>query len=145
MKRSEQAVKTFTGGFNCSQSVLSVFSDKLCLDKDVSLKIAASFGGGMRKGEVCGAVSGALMVIGLKYGHSIEGDTDTKNAVYAMTEEFIEKFEARNGSIICRKLLGYNISIEQEYTIMKEKGLFKSICPRFVTDAVEILEEMCDV
>ena len=76
---------------------------------------------------------------------SIEGDTDTKNAVYAMTEEFIEKFEARNGSIICRKLLGYNISIEQEYTIMKEKGLFKSICPRFVTDAVEILEEMCDV
>ncbi len=145
MNRPKSAEKTFMSGFNCSQSVLGVFSDELGLDKALLLKIGAPFGGGMRKGEVCGAVSGALMVIGLKYGHSIEGDTDTKNAVYAMTEEFIKKFEARNGSIICRKLLGYDISNEDEYKKIKEKGLFQSICPGFVTDAVEILEEMGDI
>ena len=142
MNKKEEALNLFNNGFNCSQAVLSVFCEDLGLDKKTALRISTGFGGGFRKGEVCGAVSGAIMTLGLKNGHFIEGDTESKNKAYALTKEFIRRFEDKNESIICKRLLGYNLSEESDYNIIKEKGLFESICPRVIIDSIDILEDI---
>lgn len=142
MNRMEEAVNIFNNGFNCSQAVLSVFCEDFGLDKETALKISTGFGGGCRKGEICGAVTGAIMALGLKYGHYVEGDVETKNKAYSLTKEFISRFEEKNESIICKRLLGYDLTIESELAIIKEKGLFNSICPKVIVDAIEILEAM---
>lgn len=121
MDKKEEALNIFNNGFNCSQAVLSVFCEDLGLDKNIALKISTGFGGGLRKGEVCGAVSGAIMSLGLKSGHFIEGDTESKSKSYALTKEFIRRFEEKNESIICKNLLGYDLSKESEYNIIKER------------------------
>ncbi|MBU3113072.1 C-GCAxxG-C-C family protein [Clostridium lacusfryxellense] len=142
MNKKDEAVNIFNNGFNCSQAVLSVFCEELGLDKETALKISTGFGGGLRKGEVCGAVSGAIMTLGLKNGHFIEGDTESKNKAYALTKEFIRRFEEKNESIICKKLLGYDLSDEMECNIIREKRLFDIICPKVIIDAIGILEDM---
>lgn len=142
MNRKEEALRIFECGFNCSQAVLSVFCEEFNCDNELALKIATGFGGGMRKGEVCGAVTGAIMVLGLKCGHYKEGDTEAKNKAYALTKEFINRFENKNGTIVCKKLLGYDLSIPEEYELLTEKGMFKSMCPKFIEDAISILEEL---
>lgn len=142
MDKKEEAINIFNNGFNCSQAVLSVFCEDLGLDKKTALRISSGFGGGLRKGEVCGAVSGAIMTLGLKHGHFIEGDTESKDKSYAVTKEFIRRFEEKNESIVCKKLLGYDLSEESQYNIINEKGLFHSICPRVIIDAIDILQDM---
>lgn len=142
MDRKDEAVKIFNNGFNCSQAVLSVFSKELGLDKDIALKITTGFGSGLRKGEVCGAVSGAVMVIGLKKGHHIAGDNEAKDKTNFLTNEFTRRFEEKHGSIICKKVLGYDLSVKSELEIIKEKKLFNNICPKLIIDAIAILEDM---
>lgn len=142
MNRKEMALQIFGKGFNCCQAVLTAFCEEYSLDKDTALKLAAGFGGGLRRAEVCGAVSGAVMALGLRYGHCREGDNVTKLNANARTDEFISKFEERNRTIICRKLLGYDISDEQQHKQAAEKGMFSTICPKVIEDAVDILEEM---
>lgn len=142
MNRKEEALKIFECGFNCSQAVLSVFCEEFNCDKELALKIAAGFGGGMRKGEVCGAVTGAIMVLGLKYGHYIEGDTEAKNRAHALTKEFLNRFENKHETIICKQLLGYDLSIPKEYELLAENGMFKNMCPQFIEGAIDILEEL---
>ena len=142
MNRKERALDTFSKGFNCCQAVLSVFSEELSLEKTTALKIAAGFGGGMRKGEVCGAVTGAVMVLGLKYGHCREGDVENKQKANAVTVDFMDKFTQRHETVICKKLLGYDISRKSEYDEAAASGVFTTICPRIIEDAVELLETM---
>ena len=141
MDHAEKAVVTFSQGLNCAQSVFSSFSEELGLDEKTAKKIGGSFGSGMRCGEVCGAVTGALMVIGLKYGACSAEDTKAKADTNTKTLELIEAFKAENGSILCRDLLGYDLLKENELAIIKEKGLFKSICPKLVESAALILEK----
>lgn len=142
MDRKEYAQKQFSDGFNCAQSVLSAFCNNFSLNETTALKIAAGFGGGCRCGDVCGAVTGAIMALGLKYGHCRKGDAETKNNANTKTVDFIEKFKGKNRTIVCRELLGYDLSKEEDYKIMQEKNLFKTECVRFIDNAVEILEEM---
>ena len=138
----QNAVEKFEKGFNCSQAVLSSFSEQFGLDCNTALKIATGFGGGMKMGETCGAVTGAFMVLGLKYGNATPEDKETKEKTYEMVIEFTNRFKARNGSVICRELLGCDISTPEGSKVAVEKGLFSSVCPRLVQDAAEILEEM---
>ena len=142
MNKRDEALKIFNSNFNCSQAVIGSFAEEFGLDKETALKISTSFGGGIRKGEVCGAVTGALMALGLKYGHCISEDTETKTKAYNLTKEFIKRFEEKHGSIICKKLLGYDLSIESESVILEEKGIKKIICPKVIGDAAEILENL---
>lgn len=142
MNRKEEAIQIHESGFNCSQAVLGVFCEELGLDLGTAYRISSGFGGGMRRGEVCGAVTGALMALGLRYGFFIEGDTENKDKIAVLTQEFLKRFEAMNGSFICKDLLGYNSSIEEEKAIIVEKGLFDTVCPKAIIDAVTILEEM---
>jgi len=137
--REERAVKYFKKGYNCTQAVIYVFSAEMGLDPSVAIKIAAPFGGGMGKtGSTCGAVSGALMVIGLKYGSNQVGDKKTQAKTSELSEKFIEKFKKRNGTIICKDLIG----IDPKSRGIREIMIMNSKCPKFVRDAVEILEEI---
>lgn len=142
MNTKETAAKLFSQGFNCSQSVFAAFSEKYGLPSDIALKIGCGLGGGLRSGEVCGAVSGAVMVIGLRYGHSDSADTESKRLCYIKTAEFLQEFKKLNNSIICRELLGCDISNPDGMNTAQEKGLFGTTCVKMVCDAVDLLERL---
>lgn len=141
MDRIENAVDTFKNGYNCAQAVLSVYGSELGIDRGKAIKLASPFGGGIAKlGEVCGAVSGALMVIGLQYGSVNIENPELKEKPYQVTREFVEKFKKKNGSLLCRNLIGIDISTPEGIEKAREESVFQEICPRFVQDAVEILK-----
>ena len=96
----------------------------------------------MRYKQTCGAISGAVMVIGLKCGHYIKGNNESKKFCYKKTQEFTEKFKAKNGSVKCRELLGIEKNAEIEKDFSKIQPLFTSLCPELVKNAVQILEKM---
>lgn len=96
----------------------------------------------MRNGEICGAVSGGAMVIGLRYGHFTGDDNEGKALCYSKTREFTEKFKKKNNSIICRDLLGIDIFEGDGMKVASEKNLFKTTCIDMICDAVIILEEL---
>ena len=141
--KPEQAANIFNEGSNCSQAVISVYAEESGLSPKIALKIAQGFGGGMgRLAQTCGAVTGAFMVLGLKYGNDDTHDKEAKERVYRLVREFARRFENRNSSIVCRELLGCDISKPEGIMVAKEKGLFTSVCPKMVREAVEILDEM---
>ena len=95
-----------------------------------------------RRGDMCGALTGSFMVIGLKHGKTRSGDDDAREKTYELVNRFIEKFRARNKSILCRELLGYDLNTEEGREAVAEQNLFLTLCPKFVKDAGEILEEV---
>lgn len=140
--KSEIALDLFSKGFNCAQAVLESHSAECELDSAFSRKIAGAFGGGMSHcGEVCGAVSGALMLIGLKYGQYKEGDGDSKKNTYEIAKQFIDKYKEEFGSIRCTELLKYDLSTEEGLLKAREAGVLKTICPMLVKKSVELVEE----
>lgn len=142
--KSEIALEKFSEGFNCAQSVFYSFCDQLQFDKNMALKLASGFGGGMgRKGEVCGAVTGGLFVIGMQYGWNEKGNQEAKDAAYAKTREFMDQFAGKHGSCICRQLLnGCNLATEEGQKQFKENDLSNRVCKPCVKSAVEILEKI---
>ena len=144
MSIADRAVACFDEGFNCSQAVFSAFAPQLGLDRVTALKVAGAFGGGMgRMGETCGAVTGALMVIGLKYGQTTGEDKAAKEKSYELVKQFAERFKARNrGCLTCRELLGADISTPEGMQKLREKQAFTTMCPKFVRDAAQIVEEL---
>jgi C_GCAxxG_C_C family probable redox protein len=142
MSRIEAAASRFAEGYNCSLAVLSAYAPVVGLAEETALKIAAGFGGGMgRMAETCGAVTGALMVLGLKHG-ATSPDREAKERIYEQVREFAKRFKARNGSLVCRELLGCDISTPEGLQRAREADFVSKICPKFVRDAAEILKEM---
>ncbi|WP_296797217.1 C-GCAxxG-C-C family protein [uncultured Methanobrevibacter sp.] len=135
MTRIEEAVDLFDNGYVCSQAVFAVFCEEFGLSKSDAFKIGACFGSGMRQGEVCGACTGALMAIGLKYG-------DDKNVCNELSNRFFSEFKNENGSFICRDLLECDISTPEGVEKARNNNLFKEICPKMVASAVEITEKI---
>ena len=141
MSKMEQALSCMEEGFSCSQSIFSTFAADFGIDRETALKIASSFGGGMAcTAETCGAVTGAFMVLGLKYGRTVGKDEETKQRNYDFVLEFIKRFRDKHGSICCRELLGHDISTTEGRERMKEEGLFETLCRDLVRSSVEILE-----
>lgn len=140
MNKSERAVELFSNGFNCSQAVLTAFASDFGLNEELTLKLGSELGSGARNGEICGAVSGALLVLGLKYGHYNSTDNERKARAYAIADEFTKRFKAVNGSIVCRDLLGYDLTDPEDMAVISEKKLFCEFCPIMVKSAVEVLE-----
>ena len=138
----EKVNELLSQGFNCSQIVFSYGSEKLGLDHETSLKIASTFGSGMYHGETCGCVTGALMALGLKYGQSKPHDLAAKQLTIQKKAEFEEKFIEVHTTLLCRELLGYDISNPSDKTIIMEKGLFSQICPYLMWDACQMLDDM---
>ncbi len=145
MDSVDRAVTCFKKGLNCSQAILCVYGPRFGLSRETSSRLACGFGGGMRVGQVCGAVTGAFMVIGLKYGQAEVIDRESKDRTYRLVKEFADKFRSRNGSVICKELLGCDISTREGMKTAREKDLFNSFCPKMVQDAAEILEDMLSV
>jgi len=143
MTRSDDAAAYFNEGFSCSQAVLSSFSEDLGLDKETARKISCGFGAGMaRSGNICGAVTGAILVIGLKYGKGTTGDDAAKERTYALVQKFLKQFKAKNKSISCTELLGYDLRDPEQ---RKQAHVSKAVatkCPEFTRDAAVILEKM---
>ena len=140
--RAEKAEELFANGYNCSQSVIGVFSEENGLEVKTAMKLANGFGGGLRCGEVCGAVTGAIMAIGLKCGFHTEGDFKQKGYCNAKSYEFIEEFKEEFGSIHCRDLLGADIQCPDDFRKPEAQKMFKQICPKLVKSAVNIVEQM---
>lgn len=144
MNHAEKAVCYYNNNFNCSQSVFTAFATELGIEEKLALKLATDFGGGARKGELCGAVSGALMVLGLLCGHCESDDSEGKMKAYRISEEYMNRFIQKNGSAVCRDLLGYDLTKAEDMQEIKERNLFKTLCPEMVRSAAEILEEMIE-
>lgn len=135
MSEIKEAIELFENGYMCSQAVFAAFSPDLGLEKEMALKIGACFGSGMRKGEVCGACTGALMALGLKYGESKEKSNET-------CKKFLDAFKKENGSYICNELLNCDITTQEGVNFAVENKLFKEFCPKMVESAAKITKEM---
>jgi len=143
LNKAEEARKQFEKGFLCAPAVLSTYSEQIGLEKALALKVACGFGAGIgRMGRTCGAVTGAVMVIGLTHGQVNLADEESREKTYTLVKEFIDKFTALHGSIECRELIGYDLSDSGELKSARESGVFQSKCPGFVYDAARILEDV---
>jgi C_GCAxxG_C_C family probable redox protein len=138
----EKILNSFEEGFNCSQVVLSSVSTELGIDDITAKKISACFGNGMFCGSTCGAVTGALMAIGLKYGHSIPNTPEISNENIAKLKEFKEKFSNKYNSVICKELLGYDISDPEDKEKIMQKQLLTTFCPKLVSNVISILKDI---
>ena len=142
MDHSIKAAELFLNGCNCSQAVVVAFSDVTGLDRDFAARISSSFGGGMgRMREVCGAVSGMLMVLGLLYGYTDPGQKDChKKEHYALVQELSGKFRQETGSIVCREILK-NPPSDPNPTPRPAEFYAKRPCARMVMTAARLLDE----
>ncbi len=140
--RKESAVELFRSGFLCSQSVFAAFADTCGIEEEQALKIGECFGAGMRKGEVCGACTGALMVLGMLYGQSDREHPANREKTNEVANKMMDRFRETCGSYYCKELLGCDISTEEGVDHAVRNHLFTEICPRMVANAVEILEQI---
>jgi C_GCAxxG_C_C family probable redox protein len=137
-----EALELFRSGFHCSQAVFAVFSDELGLPHDTALKIACPFGGGIGGyGKTCGALTGAIMVIGLKYGSSVATDIQAKNQSREKTRELMKAFETAHGSFNCNDLVGFDRSNFTGAELLVRLPYFHSTCPKFLETVISFLEE----
>ena len=140
--KRDTAVEYFSQKMHCSQAVLAAFSKECGISVEQAFKLGSCFGSGMRKGEVCGACTGALMVLGLLYGQSRVGDQDERQRSNRINDLLMERFKKANGSYICNDLLGYDVSTPEGAQRARADGLFTDFCPKMVASAVDILEEI---
>ena len=143
-EKIEKAADYFDNGFCCSQAVFTTFATEYGISEEMALKIATQFGGGARKGEMCGSVSGALLALGLKYGFSDATAQEEKELAHQKVEEFMNRFIEKKGTVVCRELLGHDLSKQGELEKCRELGVFKTICPEMVRCAAEIVEQMLE-
>ena len=140
MDHSLQAAELFLQGYNCAQAITVAFSDVTGLDRDFSARMASSFGGGMgRMREVCGAVSGMLMVAGLLYGYDSFNDDVAKKAHYALVQALAGEFREQVGSIVCREILK-NPPSDPNPSPRTAEYYKQRPCARMVFTAAQILD-----
>jgi C_GCAxxG_C_C family probable redox protein len=139
---AETAVSVFGKSFNCSQSVFSAFSAQFGLAGRTALKLASPFGGGVaRRGEICGALTGGLLALGLARG----ADTPAgKQDIYHLSQEFMRRFEEKHRALLCRDLLDCDTSSPEGWQAAKQAGKFTSVCPILVRDAAEIVQALLE-
>lgn len=142
MKHTEIADALFSKRYYCSQAVLAAFAEELGMSEELALKVGSCFGGGMCKAEVCGACTGALMVLGLKYGMYTDGDFDTQQKANRYAVRLLEEFAAENGSYICRELLDCDIATPEGKAYARQHGLFAEHCPKLIESAVLLTERL---
>lgn len=146
MNKVEQAIGKFSRGVNCAQSVLLTYCNELNLDMDSLLKLGNGLENILCEDEVCGAVTGAIMVLDLKYGTYEMENKLPKEKVQQMIEIFSEKFKNMNCSMLCKDLIGCNLKQKGMIGYAREKGVFKDVCPKLIKDAINIIEELqCSV
>lgn len=142
--RKEKALSCFADDLHCSQSVLAAFADVCGITEKQAFRIGSCFGSGMRKGDVCGACTGALMVLGLLYGETRKGDQEARKRTNELNDLMMDRFSGENGSCRCNDLLGCDIRTAEGIRYAREHHLFTELCPKVVASAVGILEEIIE-
>lgn len=140
----EEVLKQFDNGFDCCQVVFHHWAKRLGLDEEIAYKISSGFGAGMFKGETCGAIIGAYMALGLKYGSSkagLEGEMQRVESIIKDVQ-FRENFLEKYNSTMCRELLGADFSTTEGAKYIRENQLMNTFCPQLVADVIKILEEI---
>lgn len=141
--RADEAVSRFMQGYNCAQAVGSVFADDAGVPEEVILSAATGFGAGVgRTGGMCGAVSGAVITLGLLFGGTGPGENEAKDLTYDLTRKFVTRFIEKNGTVSCTELLSCDLSTGEGFARARAENLARTLCPCYVKDAVEILEEV---
>lgn len=144
-KTTETAEKRFLEGFSCSQSVFSAFAEAEGIELETALKLASSFGAGMaRMGDTCGALTGGMMVLGLKFGRIVADDSEAKEKNYRLVHEFVEEFNKRFEKAACRDLLGFDPGTPEASQRFKDEPELEKRCAGFVRKASEILEDIIE-
>ncbi|MBR0091214.1 MAG: C_GCAxxG_C_C family protein [Lachnospiraceae bacterium] len=139
---TEQIADFFKSGIDCSQVVIEAFSEETGLKKEEGYRIGAAFGGGMGVGETCGAVTGAMIVLGCLYGHDDTAHMEKKDVINAKRAAFLERFQKRHDSFNCNGLLKHDIADPAEFQKILEEGLLFDFCPRVAKDCMEIVQEL---
>ncbi|MFT3783221.1 MAG: C-GCAxxG-C-C family protein [Nibricoccus sp.] len=138
---SENAIAQFDAGHNCSQAVVAAACEKLAFDKEAALNLAKSFGGGRH--EVCGALAGGILALGLKYSTAANTGSAQNDVVYSKARELVDRFQKRHGGINCKDLLGgCDLQTAEGKSIFKERGLKQVTCACCVASVASILEEI---
>ena len=146
MKRADKALNFFDTNFNCSQPVLAAFADESGLSEDESLRVASAFGGGMSRQQfTCGAVTGASMAIGLKFGKGKNDSDEKKVETYEKTLILFNEFKSLHGSTDCLKLLNnLDMNDPEDLKTIREQDLFHINCRKYVSDAVRLTEKIIE-
>ena len=142
MTHIDKAKKYFEQRYHCSQAVLVAFADELGLTEQQALKLGGCFGAGMCKGEVCGACTGALMALGMKFGQCEITDTESRKKTNEVTETILDECSREKGSYICKELLKCDLATESGRKYAIEHNLFTEFCPQMVYSAVKIAEKL---
>ena len=140
----EKAATRFLEGYNCAQSVLLTMFEHWNGENELIPKIATAFGGGIgRCGSVCGALTGGVMALGIKYGTN-EPSLEKRLKVYKLAQKFYKRFEKQHGSVLCRELIRYDLSVPEELEKARRARIFEEKCVNFVKEAVETLIELTE-
>lgn len=142
MNHNQKAQDKFFDEYACSQAILSEYCNYYDVDSQVALKISAGFAGGMCMGKTCGAVTGAIMVLGLKFAGQQPETPEGRKSVKEAVLKFTELFKSLNGSTECKDLLSVDISTPLGLQTAKEKNVFRTVCPKFIKDSASILEQI---
>lgn len=143
MNRSETAKDLFLSGYNCAQSVLLSFADDLKFSKELAQKMASGFGGGMGKTqEACGAVTGAIMVLGMLKGEEVNNNEELKASAYGAVKDLTRDFVAAYNTTKCRDLIGCDLNTPEGAAKFKEEKIMETLCAGCVEKAVQIVENL---
>lgn len=143
MNKANEAVRKYKNGHNCAQAILTTFSEELGLHMEIAKNMMTGFGAGINyRGEMCGAVSAALLTIGLKLRNLNGFEELKKELVNEYSNEFIQQFTNCNKTVSCNELLNIDISNPKELEMAREIDLFKGICPGLVRSSALILDNL---
>jgi len=138
----EKAATRFLEGYNCAQSVLLTMFEHWNGKNELIPKIATAFGGGIgRCGSVCGVLTGGVMALGIRYGTN-EPSVENRLKAYELAHKFYKQFERQHGSVLCRELIGYDLSNPEELEKARKAKVFEEKCVNFVKKAVATLVEL---
>jgi C_GCAxxG_C_C family probable redox protein len=139
---TQKAVHLFENGLNCSQAILTAFGEPYGIDPETAKNLGRPWGGGVgRLGRICGAVSGAVVLLGYARSGG-RNEAEARNNICALIRELVQRFEECNGTSVCSDLLGANFTTEEGQRKIKEEMLVKKLCPKFVEDASAILADL---
>jgi C_GCAxxG_C_C family probable redox protein len=143
MNRPERAEQLFQQGLNCAQSVACAFAEDLGADRGLVVRMATGFGGGMgHTSGACGALTGAVLALGLAFGMKDSTDQAAKQKTYALVAEAVRRFRTQAGAIGCTELLGFDLGNPEQLQTARDRNLFKTQCPGYVKTAAGIVEEL---
>lgn len=145
MTKPEQAAEYMKRGFNCAQSVVKAFASEVDVDEIDAIQMAATFGGGMgRYGYVCGAVTGAALILGKQFGNTEPADIPAREKAYEAIGQLFQQFEKEHGTVMCKQLISVDMLNPEELKKARESGIFQTQCVGYVSTVARILEGLLD-